>query len=290
MEFLELDVTTPSNSTEQSSTIFRCDGNSGSDTATLSSSNVAITSTDKLFSASAVVINHTTDDAGTEYKVEITSNPFLYMEGIGMIMDVTDGASLNNRTSYTATQIQSNVDLYQVRLTGKLSVFDIDYETILTRSGLSLKEIQNQENPVLEIITNIYPTYISVKNNTTTVEVLLTNDELSFKDNSIVTTSLLRTQLKSTGTFDISVPVLTLNNSAVATEGQVITCDSNGKPSWQPPFVSGQTSVGGSSTGTITAVGVTASTPIVATLFSLNSLDIGNILRITQQTTDQFTW
>jgi len=35
---------------------------------------------------------------------------------------------------------------------------------------------------------------------------------------------------------------------------------------------------------------VTASTPIVATLFSLNSLDIGNILRITQQTTDQFTW
>jgi hypothetical protein len=141
-----LDVATPTNSTEQTANGFRCDANSGVDEGTLSSSNISILTLGKTFYADTELINHTTVDAGTEYKVDITSDPTLYMEGMGMILDTTPPAPATAfRTSLTSTQLQSNADPFNINI-----------------QNLSLNGIESTEGQVITADANGKPVWQSI--------------------------------------------------------------------------------------------------------------------------------
>jgi hypothetical protein len=147
------------------------------------------------------------------------------------------------------------------------------FSTGLTQNGV---EVLNG-NLVNGVVSNTFPDGLIFK---TVVDAVVTQRTVYGNESLSTNVSM----------FDITIPSLTLDGESSTTAGQVIASTDQGKPIWKTPFISGRQLVEGTSNGVITAIGVSATTPIVATLFSNNSEDISNVLTITSQTTNSFSW
>jgi hypothetical protein len=134
----------------------------------------------------SVVKTQTTSD-GTEYKVELVSNPALYMEGMGLILDTTSPSSVLARTSLTHTQLQSDVPIFNMNI-----------------QNLSLNGDESIEGQVITADANGKPVWETPQPIVSTLEYFITATSPFFQYPPVAPTQALITSYQYYGWYFIN--------------------------------------------------------------------------------------
>jgi hypothetical protein len=156
--------------------------------AVLNNEQLNVEEGDSLTNIKKSVIKTQTTNDGTEYKVEIVSDPALYMEGMGMILDTTPTAPATAfRTSLTSTQLQSNADPFNINI-----------------ENLSLDGNQSIEGQVITADANGKPVWETPQPIVSTLEYYITATSPFFQYPPVAPTQALITSYQYYGWYFIN--------------------------------------------------------------------------------------